>query len=704
MPGRPACLLGALTCLLALGLAPAAEAIEYPLRWRWSNPTPHGGNVYDMAYSFNYLLAVQVAERGQIYTSEDLDVWTLRSSGTTNALRGVAFFGARIVVVGERGTVLYADAPDAFTNGTLLDGPTTNWLEAVAASSTLCVAAGDNGSIYTSRDGVTWKKQTSGTTTWLRGVAWGGSGFVAVGESGFVARSLNGTNWTSYPSGTAVDLNRVYFTPPGRYVAVGAGGVSLYSTNGILWQPEVSGATNDLQNAATGDGSRLLAGVHEVRLHDGLGWSNELTKATGPPDWTYYATFGRPDFYVIAGQTGMVAEGYKTNTPSYFWIPTAESVRNWLWDVVYLNNLYVAVGDFATVMTSGNGVNWKLEVVPDAVTNSIFLGLGGTTNLLVAVGDQGSMAVSPNVVTNVVVTTLVGTNLVVTTNTVNLFGVVWHPARRMTTNDLQGVGWHNGLYLATGDQGTVLVSADGTNWNARPAVTTKLLSSVASWPGGVVATGDDGAVLTSPDGWDWTARTPFTTNWLYRVRYLGGHLIAVGQNGALFTSTNATNWTSRDSGTTKWLNDVAKVDDTWFVVGAGGTVLTSTNLTHWTHVGTLTKKALYGLATDSRQLIAVGVEGIILRCAVLPDLTPIRILGYDRVKNLALQTAQNIFLFGGKTDQRFTLDYRAGLGTNQWSTGAQLEIFDTSGTLYYLETIFSTNLPPSELYRATLGE
>jgi len=43
-----------------------------------------------------------------------------------------------------------------------------------------------------------------------------------------------------------------------------------------------------------------------------------------------------------------------------------------------------AVGDRATVVTSGNGIDWSLELVPDSVTNSIFLGVGGTTNLLLA--------------------------------------------------------------------------------------------------------------------------------------------------------------------------------------------------------------------------------------------------------------------------------------------------------------------------------
>ncbi|HYG36318.1 MAG TPA: hypothetical protein VEC99_16110, partial [Clostridia bacterium] len=106
---------------------PATQAAAPELRWRWSNPAPHGGNVFDMTYGFG--LAVQVAERGQIYTSEDLVFWTPRDSGTTNSLRAVTFFGSRLIITGERGTVLYADSLDAF--GRIGLG-TSDWLEGVA--------------------------------------------------------------------------------------------------------------------------------------------------------------------------------------------------------------------------------------------------------------------------------------------------------------------------------------------------------------------------------------------------------------------------------------------------------------------------------------------------------------------------------------------------------------------------------------------
>src|SRR5204862_3036396 len=145
---------------------------------------------------------------------------------------------------------------------------------------------------------------------------------------------------------------------------------------------------------------------HEVRLQNLLGWSDQLTNSSGPPAWTYYANVGRPEFFLITGHTGMTVEGYSTNDSSYFWLPSADSNRQWLFDVTWATNLYVAVGDRATVMTSGNGIDWTLELVPDSVTNSTFLGVGGTSNLLVAAGNQGSLIISRYAQTNVMVTNM----------------------------------------------------------------------------------------------------------------------------------------------------------------------------------------------------------------------------------------------------------------------------------------------------------
>jgi hypothetical protein len=669
--------------------AGSSSAGQFPKRWRWSNPQPFGGNVFDMAYGLG--LTVAVTERGQIFTSEDLVFWEPRHSGTTNSLRAVTFFGHRLVITGERGTVLYADSLQNFQPVSL---DTEDWLEGVAASTSLLVAVGDNGAIYTSTDGSAWARQSTGITDWLASVAWGQGAFVAVGENGLIATSANGTNWTRRTSGTQLDLKRVTWMN-NQFWAVGDGGLLLASpVGGVNWSPVPSGATNTLFDAQDALEDQVVTGDNEVRLRrNNSSWSDQiaLSGSLPAPAWTYYNAQWEGSLFLLSGRSGMLVEGFQTNSVGgYLWIDRFRSLRNWLWELRRMPEFYVAVGYRGTVMTSVNGIDWDLELVPDSVTNTIFFGVGGTTNLLIAVGDGGRVILSQNTFTNFVLTNLDGT---MTTNAASTLGIFWSAIAPPTTNTLQGVAVLGDQFVLTGDNGTVLTSPDGTNWTRRMTPTTNFLTGVASFPGGLVAVGKGGSLLTSPDGITWTARDAGTTNWLYRVRYVGEQLIAVGQNGTLLTSADGVSWTNRATPTTRWLNDVTLLADTYFAVGTQGAVLASSNAVNWSYIGTITEKSLYGLACHDGQLVAAGVEGAIVRSQVIPDLTPLRFLQFSQLTNY------NAYLIAGRPDQRFTLDRSTTL-TN-WETGPRFEFLDSSGTLLLLELV-ATNRPSIEFYRSTL--
>ncbi|HWI55726.1 MAG TPA: hypothetical protein VNZ22_00765, partial [Bacillota bacterium] len=120
------------TILLAAPLQRSSATVAWPLVWRWSNPTPHGANITEMAYANGF--TIQVAERGQIFTSQDGVSWIPQDSHTTAALRGVTFLGGRILITGQSGTVLFADDPAVFYAANV---NTSDWLESVTASPSL---------------------------------------------------------------------------------------------------------------------------------------------------------------------------------------------------------------------------------------------------------------------------------------------------------------------------------------------------------------------------------------------------------------------------------------------------------------------------------------------------------------------------------------------------------------------------------------
>ena len=85
-----------------------------------------------------------------------------------------------------------------------------------------------------------------------------------------------------------------------------------------------------------------------------------------------------------------------------------------------------------------------------------------------------------------------------------------------------------------------------------------------------VAVGDNGTVLRSEDGVAWTVITPFTSANLLAVTN-GGRFVAVGAGGVIFTSSDGITWETRSSGTTADLTSVARTVQGYTAVGDAGT-------------------------------------------------------------------------------------------------------------------------------------
>jgi hypothetical protein len=412
-----------------------------------------------------------------------------------------------------------------------------------------------------------------------------------------------------------------------------------------------------------------------VRLQESANFTNELS-ATLPspaPNWVYYASLTDNTNYSVAGRTGLTTYRYETNGRTY-WSSDTNSIRSWLWSVTHTPHNYLAVGNLGTILSSPNGIDWDLELTPAPATNSVLLGVGGSTNLFLIAGSRGTVLWATNI-------------------------FFWNAiSPRPTTNDLQGVCYDGTRYTLCGGNGTILTSTTGTNWISRTSPTNVFLMSVAPYPDGLVAVGDWGTVLTSGNSTNWFRQTTGTTNWLSQVRYLNSQLIAVGENGTILTSANGTNWTARTSGTTSWLNAVDYVNGAWFIAGNQGTMLISTNSTNWVNTGTITKNSLYGLVINNGQLVTVGTEGAIVRSQVIPPGTPVNFNRYAR------NSGQNVFLFTGQPDQRFYLTtvtnlVSDGSGAAAWTTNSLLEFFDSTGTLLFVDDASTNN--SREFYRTS---
>jgi hypothetical protein len=75
-------------------------------------------------------------------------------------------------------------------------------------------------------------------------------------------------------------------------------------------------------------------------------------------------------------------------------------------------------------------------------------------------------------------------------------GTTW--TLRNLGNDLRGVAYGNGTFVAVGKGGTILTSPDGVNWTAQTSGMRSWLSSVTYGNGLFVAVGLVDTILTSP--------------------------------------------------------------------------------------------------------------------------------------------------------------------------------------------------------------
>lgn len=689
--------------LLVTGLSARAQGAA--LEWRWSHPFPHGNNIADIAHRNG--VYVHVTDRGGIYTSTNRFLWDRQASPTRLALRGVTFFGGRILVTGQEGVVLWSDNGVQFEAGTL-DLSTTDWLEGVAASDTVAVAVGDNGAIYRSTDGRSWSRVTNaGITTWLSSVTYGDGLFVAVGESGFIATSPDGLVWTPRTSNSGKNLWRATYGA-NEFLVVGSGGEARVSTNGIQWTGTgpVTDVTNSLYAAARTTGIRIAGGALSLLMQEQReAWKSQLealNTASPAPTWTYAAALWDGERFLVGGRTGVLVESVReegTNGTYTFWFREDESPRNGLWSIERLGGTTLAVGDRTTVLSSTSGVDWYLESVP--ITNFPALyGIGGSPDLALAVGEGGLMLRSMNEKVSVLVTNDIEvagrTESLVTTSIVEYLGIVWtNVNHRLTTNTLQGVAWDGEQYVVVGGNGTVLRSPDGVQWTlGRIQNSTRLFSSVARGNSLWVATGVAGSLFTSENAVDWTSRSQATTNWIFRARPVAGQWVAVGQNGLLLVSTDGIQWSARDSGTTAWLTDVREVGGVVYVCGVEGTVLRSSDLVSWESLELPTGKALYAMATQRGQLLVAGSEGVILRASAGQNAAPAAMSIYEHRRTG--DPAVDLFYFEGNSEQRFQLQGSSSI--ESWENEAALEL-DSEG-------VATTGVPSSRavrVYRTVTG-
>jgi hypothetical protein len=322
---------------------------------------------------------------------------------------------------------------------------------------------------------------------------------------------LKGLLMTNYRKLTNVLRTEIGAVVVAAFLLAGSAGNAEPLDN---WNTRNSGVTNVLNAVGYGNGVYVVVGNEGTLLSstNGVNWTKRSSGTTAALNSIVYAN----NLFVVVGENGTAL----SSVNGTLWGRRTSGTTEFLYDVTYGGGKFVAVSDTGTVVISTNGTTWTLKnwITPGcygvAYGNGKFVSVGATY-------DCPSFFCYYNVATYY---STDGTT----------WSAVVRPGLPLAVSD---VAFGNGVFVAVGDGGTVLLSSSGTAWTQPLTGSSDFLWNVAfAHNTFVVVGGVQGTILTSSDGQSWTPRNSGTGNGLFNVGYGNGTFVAVGQYGTILQS------------------------------------------------------------------------------------------------------------------------------------------------------------------------
>ena len=390
---------------------------------------------------------------GVLLTSTDAGLsWRIADSGTAGLLWGGVRVGSALLFSGQNSTVITSQ--DGITWSPITTSPLSTGspiaprplLWQLAASGAEIVAVGDFGAILEGTLARGLHGLLSPTDEILRGVAVAGLRWVAVDSGGRTLFSGDGRRWLSERSPTTVDLRGVAWTGR-RFVAVGDQSTVISSADGRHWRVDQSAMPCALLGVARGAG-RFVA----------VGGSGRAQVSRNGRHWQSVGRPTRQDVYGIAhGPGGFVAVGADasvlTSADGVRWATRSVPARLNLHAVAWTGSEYLAGGDRGELLSSAQGARWARVPFPGFHSVRSFA-TDGTS--VIAVG-AGTIARRSSPKTR------------------------WQLKSTGFGRFQTSVAFGSGRFVVVGHNSESLVSTDrGRSWMRRPA---ESLRTSTRWPG-----------------------------------------------------------------------------------------------------------------------------------------------------------------------------------------------------------------------------
>lgn len=499
-----------------------------------------GNSINDIVYGNNIFVAV--GDLGMIFTSPDGRTWTRQYSGVSEHLKGAAFINNTFYAFGDRAIGLVASDGenwDVIAHGSIP-------FYALAYGNNTYVASGNNGWTATSTDGKNFLvSETRLPVNYLNDIAFGNSTFVMVSSSDTIFTSPNGVNWTSHHVEDKNSSDNTYYSAiafgQGRFVAAGwndHGNVIMSSTNGADWT----------QAAWTGD-IKPIDMVYAQNQFVIIGQLGEVLVSDDGLLWSSFVIGGKDDYKTLAfgNNTFVAADGYgqfrSAPSPDQWRAPLCAFSTEFN-QMIHGNGKLVALANSEhekdqIAVSEDNGDTWKvvrfanqdfLNINCLKYVNNTFFILSSSPSL-----DQTHLIYSSTDAENWTKVSL-------------YFQEDWY-------KDLSDIAYGNGVYLATGSNGFVLKSLDGSVWEKIEMGMEYYFSDlhfVVFAKDQFYVTGglsSQSKVAVTADGVTWTQLTtgdiPEYIN-IDQIKYDSEKFIAIGD--IILTSLDFESWTLLDTG------------------------------------------------------------------------------------------------------------------------------------------------------------
>lgn len=626
----------AIVWLAMVSSLPVASCGAAPLWTEQSFNT--GGNFYAVAYGTpsGSPLFVAVGEDAQFYKSANGTSW---SADTTTINVNAVFYSVAYGTIGGQGYYVavgdlsgnaitaYSTDGVSWQTGTLHSGTPTLYAIAygTVGGAGEFVAAGINGTIITSTDGKTWSAAASGidASEYFYSVAFGNGKFVAAGANNDECYTWTGSgSWTEGGSGLGDGASGIVYANS-EFVAVGYVDGFYASPDGSTWT-QTGGGSSELDfgpgtpmTYGSINGQGAFVGVASVAGGAGATPNDIFISSSGNCNWIqietdanvplYGITYGDGVFVAVGGNATILTSSLSTapSAPEMDWTiaPYASGTSDtsdYLAGICTSSSQFEIVGyDSDVSFSSPNGFQWTQggSGLGNGALNSVEYGNG----LYVGVDSGGDIYTSST-------------------------GNTWTQRLTGSGTSLNGVVAANGYTIAVGASGSILECPEGSvsPWTARTSGTSDNLNGVcfAGAPNALfVAVGDSGTILTTANTTTWTSRTSGTVNDLYAAAYGAGKLVAVGA-GTILYSTDGINWNAPAAyyNGGQYLYSIVYTNSLFVAVGEQGWTAISSDGVHWIGESSATINDLHSVTASGGTIAAVGDNGSIME-SVKPALT-----------------------------------------------------------------------------------